>query len=165
MPEDQTFKPNAALMQDDELLRLTSIFVQLGFQKIRLTGGEPTIRANIVELVDRIAKLDGLRSLSMTTNGVLLRKLAAPLTRALPYLKAEIIYAVTSEGAHSVCDVLERRTRIWFEAENFGEDLAPAVADLIAPYLGWKATQKRKSVADYLNKVEAAKDSVANLAR
>ncbi len=93
------------------------------------------------------------------------RKLAAPLTRALPYLKAEIIYAVTSEGAHSVCDVLERRTRIWFEAENFGEDLAPAVADLIAPYLGWKATQKRKSVAAYLNKVEAAKDSVANLAR
>ena len=93
------------------------------------------------------------------------RKLAAPLTRSLPYLKAEIIYAVTSEGAHSVCDVLERRTRIWFEAENFGEDLAPAVADLIAPYLGWKATQKRKSVAAYLNKVEAAKDSVANLAR
>ena len=93
------------------------------------------------------------------------RKLAAPLTRALPYLKAEIIYAVTSEGAHSVCDVLERRTRIWFEAENFGEDLAPAVADLIAPYLGWKAAQKKQSIAAYLAKVDAAKDSVANLAR
>ena len=93
------------------------------------------------------------------------RKLAAPLTRALPYLKAEIIYAVTSEGAHSVCDVLERRTRIWFEAENFGEDLAPAVADLIAPYLGWKAAQKKQSIAAYLAKVDAAKDSAANLAR
>jgi glycerol-3-phosphate dehydrogenase len=93
------------------------------------------------------------------------RKLAAPLTRTLPYLKAEIIYAVTSEGAHSVCDVLERRTRIWFEAENFGEDLAPAVADLIAPYLGWKAAQKKQSIAAYLAKVDAAKDSAANLAR
>ena len=93
------------------------------------------------------------------------RKLAAPLTRTLPYLKAEIIYAVTSEGAHSVCDVLERRTRIWFEAENFGEDLAPAVADLIAPYLGWKAAQKKQSIATYLAKVDAAKDSAANLAR
>ena len=93
------------------------------------------------------------------------RKLAAPLTRALPYLKAEIIYAVTSEGAHSVCDVLERRTRIWFEAENFGEDLAPAVADLIAPYLGCKAAQKKQSIAAYLTKVDAAKDSAANLAR
>ena len=92
------------------------------------------------------------------------RKLSMPLTRSLPYLKAEIVYAVISEGAQSVCDVLERRTRIWFEAENFGEDLAPAVADLIAPYLGWKAVQKKQSIAAYLTKVEAAKESAANLA-
>jgi glycerol-3-phosphate dehydrogenase len=93
------------------------------------------------------------------------RKLAAPLTRELPYLKAEIIYSVISEGAQSVCDVLERRTRIWFEAQNFGEELAPAVAELIAPYLGWKAADKKKSIAAYLTKVEAAKESAANLTR
>ena len=68
-------------------------------------------------------------------------------------------------GAQSVADVLERRTRIWFEAPNFGIDLAPATADLIAPYLGWKAAQKKQSIAAYLTKVSAAKESAANLAR
>lgn len=82
MPEDQTFQPNSALMQDEELLRLARLFVGLGFEKIRLTGGEPTIRANIVPIVKQIANLDGVRSLSMTTNGVLLKKLAGPLKEA-----------------------------------------------------------------------------------
>jgi len=44
--------------------------------KIRLTGGEPTIRANVIDLVRQIAANSGVRSLSMTTNGVLLGKLA-----------------------------------------------------------------------------------------
>ena len=42
MPEDQTFRPNPELMQDDELALLTRLFASLGFDKIRLTGGEPT---------------------------------------------------------------------------------------------------------------------------
>ena len=91
------------------------------------------------------------------------RKLAAPISRNLPYLKAELVYAVTSEGAQSVADVLERRTRIWFEAPNFGIDLAPATADLIAPYLGWKAAQKKASVTQYQVLVDAAKESAAKL--
>jgi len=91
------------------------------------------------------------------------RKLAAPISRNLPYLKAELVYAVTSEGAQSVADVLERRTRIWFEAPNFGIDLAPATADLIAPYLGWKAAQKKASVNQYQVLVDAAKESAAKL--
>ena len=91
------------------------------------------------------------------------RKLAAPITRELPYLKAEIVYAVVSEGAQSVADVLERRTRIWFEAPNFGANLATATADLIAPYLGWKAADKRRSVNEYLELVETAKESVSKL--
>jgi len=91
------------------------------------------------------------------------RKLAAPLTRELPYLKAEIVYAVIAEGAQSVSDVLERRTRIWFEAPKFGIDLASATADLIAPYLGWKAAQKKSSIAEYEKLVDTATASAANL--
>jgi glycerol-3-phosphate dehydrogenase len=91
------------------------------------------------------------------------RKLAAPLTRELPYLKAEIVYAVIAEGAQSVSDVLERRTRIWFEAPKFGIDLASATADLIAPYLGWKAAQKKSSIAEYEKLVATATASAANL--
>ncbi|PIX47932.1 MAG: GTP 3',8-cyclase MoaA, partial [Anaerolineae bacterium CG_4_8_14_3_um_filter_59_70] len=57
-------------MQDDEVLRLTGLFAELGFDKIRLTGGEPTVRANVVELVRGISHTPGVRTVSMTTNGV-----------------------------------------------------------------------------------------------
>lgn len=82
MPEDMTFRPNSAMLQDDELLRLVGVFARLGFDKIRLTGGEPTVRANVVDVVRRIAETPGIQSLSMTTNGVLLEKLARPLKEA-----------------------------------------------------------------------------------
>ena len=82
MPEDMTFRPNAALMQDDEILRLTGLFAELGFDKIRLTGGEPTVRANVVELVRGVTHTPGVRTVSMTTNGVLLPRLAQSLAEA-----------------------------------------------------------------------------------
>jgi GTP 3',8-cyclase len=82
MPEDMTFRPNAEMMQDDEVRQLVRMFAQLGFDKYRLTGGEPTVRANIVELVRDIAHTPGVRSVTMTTNGVLLSRLAQPLADA-----------------------------------------------------------------------------------
>ncbi len=82
MPEDITFRPNADLMQDDEILTFAQLFASLGFDKIRLTGGEPTVRANVVNLVRGIASTEGVRSVSMTTNGLLLNKLAQPLADA-----------------------------------------------------------------------------------
>ena len=82
MPEEQTFRPNAELMQDDEIALLTRLFASLGFNKIRLTGGEPTIRANIVEIVRTIASTPGIRTVSLTTNGLRLSKLAKPLANA-----------------------------------------------------------------------------------
>ena len=82
MPEDMQFRPRKELLQDDELLHLVRLFTELGFHKFRLTGGEPTVRANIVELVRGIARAPGVRSLSMTTNGLLLKQLARPLAEA-----------------------------------------------------------------------------------
>ncbi len=82
MPEDMTFRPSAELMQDDEIMLLVRMFASLGFDKFRLTGGEPTVRAHVVDLVRQIAAVEGVRSLSMTTNGVLLGKLAQPLKEA-----------------------------------------------------------------------------------
>jgi cyclic pyranopterin phosphate synthase len=82
MPEEMIFRPNAELMQDDEILALVRLFAHLGFDKIRLTGGEPTVRANVVELVRGIAQVPGIKFLSMTTNGVLLKRLATPLAEA-----------------------------------------------------------------------------------
>lgn len=82
MPEEMVFRPSAELMQDDEILTLVSLFVSLGFNKFRLTGGEPTIRAHVVDLVKQIAHTPGVNTLTMTTNGVLLSRLARPLVQA-----------------------------------------------------------------------------------
>ena len=82
MPEEMVFRPSADLMQDDEIITLVRLFVTLGFDKIRLTGGEPTIRAHVVDLVRQIAQTPGVNTLTMTTNGVLLSRLALPTGRA-----------------------------------------------------------------------------------
>ena len=58
------------------------MFAQLGVRKIRLTGGEPLVRADIVELVRRVAAVGGIEQVVMTTNGHLLSELAAPLAAA-----------------------------------------------------------------------------------
>ncbi len=83
MPEDMVFRPKAELMQDDEIRRLVNIFgTKLGFRKVRLTGGEPTIRTNVTELVRDIAATPGIETVAMTTNGLLLDKLAKPMKEA-----------------------------------------------------------------------------------
>ena len=82
MPEDMTFRPREELLQDDEIFRLVDIFAGLGFHKFRLTGGEPTVRANVVNIVKRIADTPGVRTVAMTTNGLLLDRLAEPLALA-----------------------------------------------------------------------------------
>jgi cyclic pyranopterin phosphate synthase len=86
MPEelgDQlVFQPRAAILTFEELERLVAIFARLGVRKLRLTGGEPTVRRGIVELVGRLAAIPGIQQVVMTTNGHLLEALAAPLARA-----------------------------------------------------------------------------------
>jgi cyclic pyranopterin phosphate synthase len=82
MPEDMTFQPREELLQDDEIFRLVDIFAGLGFYKFRLTGGEPTVRSNIVTIVKRIANTPGVHTVAMTTNGLMLDRLARPLAQA-----------------------------------------------------------------------------------
>jgi GTP 3',8-cyclase len=82
MPEDMVFRPRQELLQDDEILRLVELFAGLGFVKIRLTGGEPTVRAGVADLVRGIAQTPGIRTVAMTTNGLMLDRLAEPLSQA-----------------------------------------------------------------------------------
>jgi len=81
-------------------------------------------------------------------------KLAATLDAELPYIKAEIVYAASHEGARSVDDVISRRTRLSFEAVNHGVHLADEVSALIAPVLGWSAKERKESVAQYTELVD-----------
>ena len=82
MPEDMRFRPAKELLQDDEILRLARLFAELGVDKIRLTGGEPTLRENIVDLARNLGAIPGIKRLALTTNGVLLDYLAKPLRAA-----------------------------------------------------------------------------------
>ncbi|MGA2820223.1 MAG: GTP 3',8-cyclase MoaA [Anaerolineales bacterium] len=82
MPESMRFRPRPELMTDEEVLSLARVFADLGFDKFRLTGGEPTMREGLVDLVGGLRRTPGVDSISMTTNGLLLEKLAEPLARA-----------------------------------------------------------------------------------
>jgi cyclic pyranopterin phosphate synthase len=82
MPEDIRFRPASVLMQDDEMLTLVRVAASLGVDKIRLTGGEPTVRKGVVDLVRQIKGIPGIQKVRMTTNGVKLDELAGPLRRA-----------------------------------------------------------------------------------
>ena len=90
-------------------------------------------------------------------------KLAKRLDSELPYIKAEIIYAASHEGAQSVDDVISRRTRLSFEATNHAVHLAEEVATLIAPVLGWSAKDRKASIAQYLDLVEREKAALDEL--
>ena len=91
------------------------------------------------------------------------KNLAESLTPELPYLKAEVIYAVTHEGAQSVDDVLSRRTRIAFEASDGGESLALSVATLIAPILSWDTADKKRSVSEFIKHLKSERESLNKL--
>jgi cyclic pyranopterin phosphate synthase len=86
MPEDLgqelSFATKSEVLTFEELERLVRVFARLGVRKVRLTGGEPTVRKGIVDLVARIAGVPGIDQVVMTTNGHLLAELAAPLAAA-----------------------------------------------------------------------------------
>src|SRR5438128_10491011 len=66
----------------EEIARLVDVLARLGVDEVRLTGGEPLVRRDLPVLVGMLARIDGVRDLSLTTNGVLLDRLARPLVDA-----------------------------------------------------------------------------------
>jgi GTP 3',8-cyclase len=74
--------PRAEILTYEEITRLVRVMASLGIESVRLTGGEPTVRRDLPELVRMLGTVPGLRSLSLTTNGVLLPRLAGPLAEA-----------------------------------------------------------------------------------
>ena len=82
MPEEgMQWLKRDTILTFDEIERVSRVAVELGVEEIRLTGGEPTLRPGLPELVERVSRLP-VRSLSLTTNGFLLRSLARPLAEA-----------------------------------------------------------------------------------
>jgi cyclic pyranopterin phosphate synthase len=77
--EGLQFLPKVELLTAREIERVATAAVSVGFRKFRLTGGEPTLRADLIEIVERLSKVPGVGDLALTTNGLLLPRLAEPL--------------------------------------------------------------------------------------
>ncbi|ARJ21406.1 GTP 3',8-cyclase MoaA [Bacillus mycoides] len=87
MPEeifgrDYSFLSNDKILSFDEIERITRIFVSLGVRKLRITGGEPLLRKDLPELIQRLNEIDGVEDIGLTTNGSLLKKFASDLYKA-----------------------------------------------------------------------------------
>jgi cyclic pyranopterin phosphate synthase len=110
MPEEEyAWLPRADLLTFEEIERLTEVFVSVGVDKVRLTGGEPLLRRDVPELVRRLSGVPGVKDLAMTTNGVLLGRHAEALREAglhrltvsLDTLRPDRFTALTRRGSHS----------------------------------------------------------------
>jgi cyclic pyranopterin phosphate synthase len=126
MPEEGLpWLPLARVLTFDEIERLVRLLVRIGIREVRLTGGEPTLRANLPDLIRRLSAIEGLDSLSLTTNGFLLKQFAGPLAEAgltrinvsLDTLVTEKFERITRRDAlHRVLEGLEEVERwptIW----------------------------------------------------
>ncbi|NLI92088.1 MAG: GTP 3',8-cyclase MoaA [Peptococcaceae bacterium] len=83
MPADGVRKrEHRDILRLEEIVNIVKVGVQLGIDKVRITGGEPLVRNGIVQLVENLAQIKGLKDLSMTTNGILLNKYALELKKA-----------------------------------------------------------------------------------
>jgi GTP 3',8-cyclase len=82
MGEDMNFLPRAQVLTLEEMAILGQAFTELGVDKLRITGGEPLVRRNVLSLFERLGQLPGLRELTLTTNGSQLQRMARSLREA-----------------------------------------------------------------------------------
>lgn len=106
MAEEMTFLPRQQVLSLEEIYQIAKAFTELGVRKLRLTGGEPLVRRNVMTLIEQLGQLEGLEELLLTTNGSQLEKLAVPLRDAgvtrinisLDSLDAERFHQMTRTG-------------------------------------------------------------------
>ncbi|MBM4002279.1 MAG: GTP 3',8-cyclase MoaA [Planctomycetes bacterium] len=125
MPEENVrFRPREELLTFEEVEQVAAVMLRLGVTKFRLTGGEPLVRANLPNLVQRLASLPGLTDLALTTNGILLADQAPALKAAglrrlnisLDALDAEAFRRIARrDGLEQVLEGIETARQLGFE--------------------------------------------------
>lgn len=79
MEEEEDFFKKEELLKDEEIIKIVKAFAKLGIKKVRLTGGEPLVRANILNLIKNIYDVEGIESIYITTNGINLKPMVKDL--------------------------------------------------------------------------------------
>ncbi len=124
MSEKMTFLPRKDVLSLEEIHKVAKAFTQLGVKRIRLTGGEPLVRSNVLSLIENIGALPGLEELLITTNGSHLEAMGADLKRAgvtrinisLDSLDADCFRAMTRTGdLHQVLRGIETAHALGFK--------------------------------------------------
>lgn len=110
MPSEVVFRPREELLSYEEITRVVRVAVALGIQAVRLTGGEPLMRADLDLLVRQLAGLSGLRDIALTTNGLLLADQAGRLASAGLRRLNVSLDSLTAEGFRAIArrDGLDR---------------------------------------------------------
>ncbi|WP_238584496.1 GTP 3',8-cyclase MoaA [Chryseobacterium sp. Leaf180] len=122
------------LMLDDEIIRLSEIFTDLGVDKIRITGGEPFVRKNMINLLERLSANEKLKQLNITTNGLLtqnhipaMKKMGVKTVNlSLDTLDAERFYKITRRNSFDLVmktlyDLIENNFRVKINAVVMGD--------------------------------------------
>jgi cyclic pyranopterin phosphate synthase len=117
------FIPHNEILTYEEMLHIVELCIQKGIQKVRLTGGEPLVRKGFINFLERLCKIRGLDEISLTTNGVLLKTLAASIRKcgicrinvSLDSLKPDRFFHITGRDCfEQVCEGLEEAERVGF---------------------------------------------------
>ena len=170
-----TYRIMAKDAVDRAVIELRKLTPESVTEKLPLVGADGYFA--LVQQVERLSEASGLDAQTIThllnRYGSMISellvlidenpKLAAKVDEDLLYIKAEIYYAASNEGARSVDDVISRRTRISFEARDHGVHLADEIATIIAPVLGWSAKERKASVAAYEDLVDRELEALDQL--
>ncbi len=134
-------KDNTREMTVNEIVHIVRIAVGLGISKVKLTGGEPLMRKDVVEIVERIASIPGVKDLSMTTNGTLLAPLAEKLHAMglqrvninLPTLKGEVYHKLTGGRLENVLEGVKAAVKAGFYPVKLNMLILKGVNDCNVP--------------------------------
>ena len=144
--EGVPLQPQSHILTFEEIERIARLFVTSGVDKIRLTGGEPLVRKEVEQLIDRLGALEGLKTLAITTNGLLLPKKIDRLHRAgvnllnisLDTLQPDKFTAITRRpGFEIVMDAIDKALALGYQPlkvncvvmRGFNDDELPAFAE------------------------------------
>ena len=125
-------KPHSSILSFEELARVVRAARRLGIEKFRLTGGEPLVRKGVVDFISRLAQINAIKDLSLTTNGILLKELACDLKQAglnrvnisLDSLRRERFYQITRKDDYE---------RVWAGIEEaLRVGLSPIKINMVA---------------------------------
>ena len=152
MPEKVRFLPRAEILTYEEIERLVRVVAQMGVNKLRLTGGEPLVRAELARLIEMLASVPGIRDIALTTNGILLAEQAQALKDAglgrlnisLDGLSEETFRKISRrEGLDRVLDSIFAAKRAGFDKIRLNAVAIRGITEVEVVPLGRFARQHR----------------------